>query len=99
MADADPSVVPVSGGKASVWVEGEVEEDLDAELARLDEAIARAESELARARRQLANERFVGRAPAALVEAERDKERRFHGEIEALALERGALARRRDGAG
>ncbi len=99
VADADPSVVPLSCGQASVWIEGGVEEDLDAERARLDEAITRAESELARARRQLANERFVGRAPAALVEAEREKERRFNGEIEALALERAGLDRRGDGGG
>jgi valyl-tRNA synthetase len=44
---------------------------------RLDEAVA----ELERAQAKLANERFAERAPAELVEAEREKARRFEAEV------------------
>jgi valyl-tRNA synthetase len=66
--------------------------DPDADRARIEAAIAEAESELARARRQLANERFVSRAPEHLVEAERDKERRYLAELEALRAELDGLS-------
>ncbi|MDX6496021.1 MAG: valyl-tRNA synthetase, partial [Gaiellales bacterium] len=44
---------------------------------KLDEALA----ELERARAKLANQRFTERAPAELVEAEREKARRFEAEV------------------
>ncbi|MEZ5100969.1 MAG: valine--tRNA ligase [Thermoleophilia bacterium] len=50
---------------------------LEKERARLDKEIARAEA-------MLANERFVSRAPAELVQAERDKLDRFRRERDAL---------------
>ena len=52
--------------------------DVDAELARLDAEIARAEG-------MLANEAFADRAPAAVVEAEREKLERYRREREALS--------------
>ena len=52
--------------------------DAGAEIARLQKEIARAEA-------MLANERFVGSAPAAVVDAERAKLERFTRELEALA--------------
>ncbi len=51
--------------------------DKEAERARLTAELADAESEITRAAGKLANEGFVARAPAALVEAERDKVQRF----------------------
>jgi valyl-tRNA synthetase len=48
-----------------------------AEIARLEKEIERAES-------MLANERFVGNAPAEVVEAERDKLARYQRELDAL---------------
>jgi valyl-tRNA synthetase len=68
--------------------------DVVAERARLDDAIRNAENELARANRQLANPKFVERAPAELVDAERDKAARFADEVAALREE---LARLGDG--
>jgi valyl-tRNA synthetase len=58
---------------------GEVVEDgnREAETARLLKEIARAEG-------MLANERFVDRAPAAVVEAEREKLARYRRELDAL---------------
>jgi valyl-tRNA synthetase len=51
--------------------------DAGPEIARLQKEIARAES-------MLANERFVSSAPAAVVDAEREKLERFRREVEAL---------------
>ncbi len=51
--------------------------DVDAERARLLEEIARAE-------RMLANERFVANAPAAVVDAEREKLERYRADLHAL---------------
>jgi len=49
--------------------------------------IARLQKEIARAKAMLANERFVGSAPPAVVDAERAKLERFTRELEALAPE------------
>jgi len=51
--------------------------DVGAERSRLQKEIARAEA-------MLANERFVGSAPAAVVEGERAKLERYRRELEAL---------------
>jgi valyl-tRNA synthetase len=99
LGDAEPAadgqverltVMPLGSGTLRV---GPVEGDVDpaAERARVEADLARVEKELARAEGQLANERFVARAPAALVDAERDKVRRFRAEREALHAELGAL--------
>jgi valyl-tRNA synthetase len=46
--------------------------------------IERLRGEIARAEKQLANERFVGRAPAEVVQAEREKLERYRRELDAL---------------
>src|SRR5436190_2322838 len=51
--------------------------DAAAEIARLEQEIARAEG-------MLANERFVSRAPAPVVEAEREKLERYRRELDAI---------------
>jgi valyl-tRNA synthetase len=58
--------------------------DLDAAARRRDEARSRLESELDRARRKLDNDGFVAKAPADVVQAERDKVARLQEELEAL---------------
>jgi valyl-tRNA synthetase len=50
-----------------------VEVDLPAEIARLEKELARLEGELAKARGKLANPAFVERAPARVVEQERER--------------------------
>jgi valyl-tRNA synthetase len=52
--------------------------NVDAERARLEQEIARAEA-------MLANERFVENAPAAVVEAEREKLARYRRELDAIS--------------
>ena len=47
--------------------------DIEKELARLDKDLKNAEAEVARADGKLKNEKFVAKAPANLVEAEREK--------------------------
>ena len=47
--------------------------DLGAAARRIDERRAWLDAEIERAERKLANERFVAKAPAAVVGAERDK--------------------------
>jgi valyl-tRNA synthetase len=80
-AGEEAHVVPASFGAIRV-VPPAI--DLEAERARLAAAIAAAEKELARAERQLGNEKFVARAPAELVEAEREKVARYSSELETL---------------
>jgi valyl-tRNA synthetase len=52
-----------------------------ANAAQLESRLAEANAELERARAKLDNEGFIARAPAELVEAEREKLRRFEAEI------------------
>lgn len=47
--------------------------DIEKELARLDKDLKNAEGEVARAQGKLSNEKFVAKAPANLVEAEKEK--------------------------
>jgi valyl-tRNA synthetase len=61
------------------------EVDPEVEIGRLRDELAKAESELERAERKLGDSRFVERAPAHLVDAERDKAARYTAERDALA--------------
>ena len=65
--------------------------DLEAERARLGSALDAARIELGRAEKQLANEKFTRRAPTHLVDAERDKARRFSAEVEEISARLAAL--------
>jgi valyl-tRNA synthetase len=63
--------VPVDGADLYVPLAGLI--DLDEERSRLERELEKARGELGRAQAKLANERFVARAPEAVVQAERDK--------------------------
>ena len=65
--------------------------DPEVERTRLEDELAKAEGERDRAQRKLADARFVERAPAHLVEAEREKAARYAAEREALAARIAAL--------
>jgi valyl-tRNA synthetase len=58
--------------------------DLDAERERLQKEIARLEADLETVRQKLGNENFVNRAPAAVVEEHRRRERDFLEKLEQL---------------
>ncbi|MCC5854649.1 MAG: valine--tRNA ligase [Idiomarina sp.] len=62
--------------------------DKDAELARLDKSIQKAEAELARVAGKLKNENFVSRAPAEVIEKEREKMESFQATLQQLAQQR-----------
>jgi valyl-tRNA synthetase len=61
-----------------------IEVDKDAERARLSKEIARLEGEIARAQGKLANPSFVDRAPAAVVEQEKERVAGFGATLEKL---------------
>jgi valyl-tRNA synthetase len=74
--------VLVPGGAVEILAS----EDLDLGAAERKRAAERAklEDEVQRAERKLANDGFVSKAPAQVVEAEREKLRRLQAELEAL---------------
>ena len=84
----DALVIPISYGRILVKAP---ELDVAAERARLEAALEAARTELARAEKQLSNEKFTSRAPAHLVEAEREKARRFAAEAEEVSARLDAL--------
>jgi valyl-tRNA synthetase len=66
--------------------------DLDEERARLQRELDRAQAEAARARGKLSNEGFVTRAPAHVVQAERDKASEWEAAIGRLTAQLETLA-------
>ena len=66
--------------------------DIADELARLDKEIARLEGEVTRAEKKLANEGFVKKAPAAVVEAEKEKVENYKLDLETVQKRRDFLA-------
>jgi valyl-tRNA synthetase len=77
--DGDPIAAV---GPVRVLASGEL--DAGAIAARIEERREELRSEVARAEGKLANEKFVARAPAELVEEERDKLERYRAELEEL---------------
>ncbi|MEM1381134.1 MAG: valine--tRNA ligase [Pseudomonadota bacterium] len=84
---ADPpkgAVQIVSGGTTYALPVADVI-DLSAELARLDKEIAEAAAQLKKAEGKLGNERFVSKAPPAVVEEEKARVAKFSNELEQLS--------------
>jgi len=73
-------VLPVGGAAVTVLAPG----GDDNARPRFEQELAKAEAEIERARRKLADARFVERAPAHLVQEERDKLERFEREAAEL---------------
>jgi valyl-tRNA synthetase len=65
------STIQFVSGQAQVELAGLI--DVDAELARLDKELGKAEADLRRVDGKLSNASFVERAPAAVVDREREK--------------------------
>jgi valyl-tRNA synthetase len=68
----------------------DVKIDIAAEIARINKEIAAQEGQAEKARQKLANSNFVDRAPAAVVEAERNRLAQFD---DTLAKLRAQLAK------
>ena len=68
-----------------------VEIDVAAERERLDKEITRLKSEVARAQAKLGNAGFVDRAPAAVVEQERNRMKGFGATLAQLEAQRSKL--------
>jgi valyl-tRNA synthetase len=69
-----------------------VEVDVVAEAARLDKEISRLQGEIAKAQGKLASESFVARAPAAVVEQERQRVADFTQTLQRVQAQRARLA-------
>jgi valyl-tRNA synthetase len=76
------ALIPVPGG--TVEILGSDQLDLEATSRRVAALRAKLEAEIKRSEGKLANEGFVAKAPAAVVQEERDKLARLHAELEAL---------------
>ncbi|MEA2291872.1 MAG: valyl-tRNA synthetase [Solirubrobacteraceae bacterium] len=82
--DGEPvASVAVPGGAVAVLASEAV--DPEAEARRREERAAHLRGEIARARGKLGNQGFVGKAPEAVVQAERDKLARLEAELGELA--------------
>ena len=88
--EADATVVIVPGGRLEVAAAVDKAE----EIARLEQQLAKAEAEVERGEAKLGNEKFVGRAPEAVVAKEREKLAGHVAERDGLAAR---LAQLRDG--
>jgi valyl-tRNA synthetase len=64
-----------------------IEVDKEAEQARLSKEISRLEGEIAKAHAKLGNESFVARAPAAVVEQEKERLANFGATLEKLRMQ------------
>jgi valyl-tRNA synthetase len=84
-------------GDAPVAVVGDwrvmlhVEVDREAEIARLDKEIARLEGEIRKAQGKLGNASFVDKAPAAVVDQERQRLADFTATLDKVRAQRGRL--------
>jgi valyl-tRNA synthetase len=76
------ATVAIPGGTVEVLAGGGL--DRESAQRRLAERRSKLEDEIERAERKLANEGFTAKAPAAVVDAEREKLRRLRGELEAM---------------
>jgi valyl-tRNA synthetase len=88
-AQTPVAAVPIPGGVVEIL--GGAGLDREAAIAKLRARIAEVDTELARARAKLANQGFVAKAPAHVVQGERDKLEQQTGERERLAAELRAL--------
>jgi valyl-tRNA synthetase len=78
--DSADSAVPIPGGVVEIYASDEL--NLDAAQRKLDAKRATAQMEIERAQRKLANPGFTAKAPAHVVQAERDKLAALKAELE-----------------
>jgi valyl-tRNA synthetase len=83
-----PPTISAVAGKLDVMVTMQGVIDIDTEVERIEGDIAKQQAELARLESKLSNENFVARAPAAVVEKEREKLSTVAATIETLVLQK-----------
>ena len=83
-----PPTISAVAGKLDVMVTMQGVIDIDKEVERIEGDIAKQQAELARLESKLSNENFVARAPAAVVEKEREKLSTVAATIETLVLQK-----------
>jgi valyl-tRNA synthetase len=76
------ATVAIPGGSVEVFASDEL--DQEATQRRLAQRRSKLEDEIERSERKLGNQGFTTKAPAAVVEAEREKLQRLRGELETL---------------
>jgi valyl-tRNA synthetase len=92
-------VAELPEGEAAVAIVGafklmlKVEIDVAAECERLDKEISRLQNEINKTQVKLSNSNFVDRAPAAVVEQERNRMEEFSTTLAQLQTQRGKLGR------
>ena len=86
--EALPPTISAIAGKLDVMVSMKGVIDIDRELERIESDIAKQQAELSRLESKLSNENFVARAPAAVVEKEREKMLAVTATIETLVLQK-----------
>jgi valyl-tRNA synthetase len=74
--------IPVPGGVVEILASDDV--DLEAAQRKVAAQRAKLEVEIDRAARKLSNQGFVAKAPAEVVQAEREKLERLRADLEAL---------------
>jgi valyl-tRNA synthetase len=84
------STIVLAGGQAQVELTGLI--DVEAELARIDKELDKARGDLAKVDGKLANSGFVERAPAEVVQQQRDRQVELTRTIGELSGQRDALA-------
>jgi valyl-tRNA synthetase len=82
--DGDEPVASIAVPGGSIGVLASPEVDLGAAERRIDARRAELRAEIERAERKLGNEGFVAKAPAHVVDAEREKLARYRAELEGL---------------
>lgn len=87
---AGTSTIVLTGGQVQVELAGLI--DVDAELARIDKELERAQGDLRGVDGKLANDSFVAKAPADVVQQQRDRREELATTIEELTTQRAALA-------
>ena len=86
--EALPPTISAIAGKLDVMVSMKGVIDIDRELERIESDIAKQQAELSRLESKLSNENFVARAPAAVVEKEREKLSAVTAAIDTLVLQK-----------
>jgi valyl-tRNA synthetase len=84
------STIVLTGGQAQVELAGLI--DVDAEVARIDKELDKARGDLRGVEGKLGNSAFVDKAPAEVVQQQRDRQAALTATIDELTVRRGSLA-------